>query len=87
MPLNLCISALKSLTITEKKKKKNSSQSTPLESRGSRYVRPRHRPSQRLCRAAAQLIRMTESQDEGPHVEAIMERGSCAGAIMEALVR
>lgn len=34
----------------------------------------------------SELIRMTKSQDEGPHVEAIIEQGSCAGAVMEALV-
>lgn len=75
------------LKVHNYRKKKSQSSLSTLESRGSRYVRPRHRPCQRLCRAAAQLIRMKKSQDEGPYVETIMEQGSCAGAIMEALVQ
>lgn len=47
----------------------------------------REAPALSESAAAAQLIRMKKSQDEGPYVEAIMEQGSCAGAVMGALVQ
>lgn len=48
---------------------------------------PAQTESEALQCCKAQLIRMTKSPNEGPYVKAIMEQGSCAGAIMEALVQ
>ncbi|KAF3705256.1 hypothetical protein EXN66_Car020947 [Channa argus] len=48
---------------------------------------PAQTESEALQCCKAQLIRMTKSPNEGPYVKAIMERGSCAGAVMEALVQ
>lgn len=88
IPLDAIKSVHKSpLKVHNYRKKKSQSSLSTLESRGSRYVRPWRRPCQGLCGAAAQLIRMKKSQDEGPYVETIMEQGSCARAIMEALVQ
>lgn len=48
---------------------------------------PAQTESEALLSCKAQLIRMTKSLNEGPYVKAIMEQGSCAGAVMEALVQ
>lgn len=48
---------------------------------------PAQTESEALRSCKAQLIRMTKSPNEGPYVKAIMEQGSCAGAVMEALVQ
>lgn len=76
-----------------KNKKSQSSLSALLESglpgvawellRGA----PAQTESEALLSCKAQLIRMTKSLNEGPYVKAIMEQGSCAGAVMEALVQ
>ncbi|KAJ4924495.1 hypothetical protein JOQ06_003451, partial [Pogonophryne albipinna] len=48
---------------------------------------PAQPESEALQSCKEQLIRMTKSPNEGPYVDAIMERGSCAGAVMGALMQ